>query len=91
MKYICVLILWNFLRTNLKIGDIIKWFCSFYAVSRLRNNKGVLIVEYVLLLLCCVTIAALVQHAFELGADENSSGWIINQWIKMLHVIAKDV
>ena len=91
MKYNFVSILWNFLVTKIKMWSVTQQFCSSHAVSRLRNNKGVLIVEYVLLLLCCVAIAAIVQKAFDIGADDQSSGWIINQWIKMLRVIAEDV
>ena len=84
------ILLCNFLKRMMKIWGT-QWSSSSHPISRLRGNKGVLIVEYVLLLLCCVAIAAVVQKAFDIGADEQSSGWIINQWIKMLRVIAEDV
>ena len=89
MKYnIVVSLLCGFLRR--KIWVITKQFSFSHPLFCLKGNKGVLILEYVLLLLACVAIAALVQEAFELGADDDSSGWIIKQWMDMLEVIAED-
>ena len=56
-----------------------------------RDKKGAVIVEYVLLLVACVGLAMLVNETIQLGTDEDSSGWLINTWMAVLHEIAEDM
>ncbi len=56
----------------------------------LRNSRGQVIVEYVLLLLIAVSIAALVVK--QLGSrNPDEPGLIIVKWQQVLQAVAKDL
>ena len=58
---------------------------------RLKRNKGVIILEYVLLLVACVATATVINEAFEIGSEASNSGWIIKLWWSILKMIAEDI
>ena len=65
---------------------------SFYnKTHHLKKKKGVVIVEYVLLLVACVAIAVLISKAVEMDNNPNSSGWLIKAWMGVLKTIAEDM
>ena len=47
--------------------------------------------EYVLLLVTCVSLAMILKEVIQLGSDEDSSGWLINTWMALLNEIAEDM
>ena len=58
-----------------------------------RTKKGVVIVEYVLLLVACLAVAIIIAQAVEIGEKSNysDSGSIIRAWMKVLETIAEDM
>lgn len=58
--------------------------------GRLKNQGGQVVVEYVLLLIAVVAIAALVTRLM-VSRDPESPGFLISKWVKVVEVIAKDV
>ncbi len=67
-------------KTENKFGGI---FCNF------KNNKGAIVVEYVLLLLSCVAIASAVNKVFEIDNNVDDSGWVIKTWWNAVKIIAE--
>ena len=58
--------------------------------SLIRQNRGQIIVEYILLIIISVSIATLLTSLL-VGRSEGSSGVIINKWGELLQMIAEDV
>ena len=56
----------------------------------LGQNKGQLVVEYVLLLAIAVMIAATLQSAL-VGRSEGNTGIIINKWGQLLELVGNDL
>ena len=59
--------------------------------SQHLTQSGVVIVEYVLLLVACLAIAILIAEVVEFGDDSQQSGWLIQAWMKVLETIAEDM
>lgn len=53
-----------------------------------HQQKGVVVVEYVLLLVVCVTMALVVYKIIDM--DPENPGWVISVWKKVLVEIAED-
>ena len=64
---------------------------KFYIQSPHLKKKGVVIVEYVLLLVACVAIAIAISKAVQIGSNTNESGWFIKAWMNVLNAIAEDM
>jgi len=59
----------------------------------IRQNKGVIIIEYVLLLVVCLGIALLITNLTTINSDSqdlNDQGSVIKGWINILKIIAED-
>jgi nitrate/nitrite-specific signal transduction histidine kinase len=57
----------------------------------IKNNKGQIFVEYVLLLLIAISTAVLINKVLTKDSDNiNDAGVLRQQWYKILSVIAKD-
>ena len=56
----------------------------------LRNKTGVLIVEYALLLVICVTMAGIIKEIIEINKDPQRSGSVIKIWYNIIEIIAED-
>ena len=63
----------------------------FHRRSCLKNNKGVVILEYVLLLVACIAIANVIIGVVNIGSDKSESGWIIKAWVTAVEKIAEDM
>ena len=72
---------WN-RKKQIKPGKVFK--------KTLRNRKGVLIVEYALLLVICVAMAIAMKEIIDINEDPNQSGGIIKGWYNIIKIIAKD-
>ena len=59
-----------------------------FSKSNLNNRRGQVIVEYVLLLVVAVTIAALMTRSL-IGSD-NERGIIVTAWSKVVSAIGAD-
>ena len=58
--------------------------------SKGRKDKGSIVVEYVLLLVCCVAIAGAINTLFKMDNNINNTGSIIRVWWQAVQVIAED-
>jgi hypothetical protein len=58
--------------------------------GRLNNQGGQVVVEYVLLLIAVVAIAALITRLV-VSRDPEAPGFLISKWVKIVEVIATDV
>ena len=71
------------------------WFyhcCLFNkAFGRLKERKGAIILEYVLLLVACVGCALIIKAAVEISGNVEDSGWIIKAWMSVITKIAEDI
>lgn len=63
---------------------------NFTVKSVLRQNKGQLIVEY-LLLIFIVTVAAVLMSKLLVGRADGDSGVIITKWAQLLEMIGADI
>jgi len=59
-------------------------------ISLLTNKRGVIILEYTLLLVTCVTMALILTEVAVLSNDPNAQGWVIKRWWQIMEVIAND-
>lgn len=59
--------------------------------SQPKSKRGAIIIEYVLLLVTCVSLAMVLKQVIQLGSDEDGSGWLINMWMALLSEIAEDM
>ena len=55
----------------------------------LSSQKGVVVVEYVLLLVVCVSMALVVYKTIDMSPE--NPGWVISVWKKVLVEIAEDI
>jgi len=58
--------------------------------TTLGQNKGQLIVEYVLLIFVVVSIAVLMTRSL-VGRSEGNTGLIINKWSQLLEMVGQDL
>ena len=56
----------------------------------LRQNKGQLIVEYVLLIFIVVTACALLTRML-VGRGDGNNGVVITKWSQLLNMVGQDV
>lgn len=78
---------------------IIKYLVRFYSFRflshksfrRFTGNRGVVILEYVLLLVACLGCALIIKEAVEIGGNVEDSGWIIKTWMAVITTIAEDM
>ena len=63
---------------------------NFNASKLLRQKKGQLIVEYVLLIFIVVSIATLMTRML-VGRGEGDNGIIITKWSQMLNMVGQDL
>lgn len=60
--------------------------------SPLLNQKGQILVEYLLLMVIAIACAAvLTNKLIGRGPDVNNAGIIINQWHKIIKIIGNDL
>ena len=59
------------------------------SLSRLPRNSGQIIIEYVLLLVVAITIAALVTKAM-ISSDQGNPGFVLSTWSKVIQAIGAD-
>ncbi len=57
--------------------------------KQLKNNKGQIVVEYILLLMVGVAIATMVTSLLVSRSSENP-GYLTTKWRKIIEVIAED-
>ena len=57
----------------------------------IKQNKGAIILEYVLLLVACLGFAMIIKETVELQGNVGDSGWIIQTWMDIIKIIAEDV
>lgn len=62
---------------------------NFTAKSLLRQNKGQLIVEYILLMVIVVSVCALLTRTLVGRGDE--SGVIIQKWSQLNSMVGQDI
>lgn len=72
-------------KSKLKLDKFGIIFCNS------KNNRGAIVVEYVLLLVGCVAIALIVNKFIEIDNIFDNSGWLIKVWWKAIEVIAEDM
>ncbi len=58
--------------------------------SIVRQNKGQLVVEYVLLMFIAVVIATLLTKSL-VGRSEGNNGLIITKWAALLQMVGQDL
>ena len=63
---------------------------NFTVKSKLRQKKGQLVVEY-LLLIFIVTIAAVLLSRLLVGRTDGDSGVIIMKWQDLINMVGQDV
>lgn len=54
------------------------------------NNKGQILVEYLLLMVIAIACATLITKQL-VSRDANKTGILIKQWDKIIHTIGNDV
>ena len=59
------------------------------SLSRLAPESGQIIIEYVLLLVVAITIAALVTKAM-ISSDQGNPGFVLTTWSKVIQAIGAD-
>ena len=59
--------------------------------KRIRGNKGVIILEYVLLLVACLGFAILIKEVVGIAGSRDDSGWVIKTWVAVIEAIANDM
>lgn len=59
-------------------------------ISILRQNKGQLIVEYILLIFVVVASATLLTKTL-VGRGEGSSGIVITKWVQLVQMVGQDI
>ena len=57
----------------------------------LSSKKGVIILEYMLLLIVCVGCAFMIMELVEIAETKEDSGSVIKAWMKAVEVIAEDM
>lgn len=58
----------------------------------LKNQKGQILVEYLLLMVIAVACATiLVKNLIGRGPDDQNTGVFIKQWDKIIHIIGNDL
>ncbi len=58
----------------------------------LSKKKGVVIVEYVLLIVACLGVAMAIATVVNIEKGEPAdSGWVITAWYRVLNTIAEDM
>ena len=60
-----------------------------HAQPQLRHDSGQIIIEYVLLLVVAITIAALVTKAM-ISSDQGNPGFVLTTWSKVIQAIGAD-
>lgn|GEM_PF-2221771 len=60
-----------------------------HAQPQLRHESGQIIIEYVLLLVVAITIAALVTKAM-ISSDQGNPGFVLTTWSKVIQAIGAD-
>ncbi len=75
--------------------SFVDFACWFYAqlfkAPRFRENRGAIMLEYVLLLVACLGFAALIKSAVEISSSSEESGWVIQTWMSVINRIAEDM
>ncbi len=59
--------------------------------SVFKTQKGVVILEYALLLVACVALAFLIKEIVQIGSSPEESGWLVRKWMDILKVIGEDI
>lgn len=60
--------------------------------DQLSNQKGQIVLEYVLILVVTVSLASIIVSSMvKRSANEDERGFIINSWGQLIDVIASDV
>lgn len=60
------------------------------AVQRLKNQKGQILVEYLLLMVIAIACAAALTNKL-IGRSDTNQGIIITQWNKIITIIGNDI
>ena len=64
-----------------------------YNKERKKNHRiaGVIILEYALLLVVCISLALLIAEAVTIGNSPDEHGDIVTKWMEVIKVIAEDM